>query len=127
MGSLLYREGDYVGANVNLAARVTSAARRNQFAVTDAVRQAVDDPECEFVALGPRNLKGVSEEVELFEVRKGTRVARVPDPVCGMELDEETADANLTWHGRRLLFCSEGCLRRFLEHPERYEVPSSSD
>src|SRR5204863_3013192 len=28
-GSILYREGDYLGANVNLAARITSAAQRH--------------------------------------------------------------------------------------------------
>ena len=37
-GAVLYREGDYVGANVNLAARVTSAAGTGQFVVTPAVR-----------------------------------------------------------------------------------------
>jgi class 3 adenylate cyclase/DNA-binding transcriptional MerR regulator len=125
VGPVLYREGDYLGANVNLAARVTSASSRNQFAVTDAVRHAVDDPECEFVSLGPRSLKGVGEAVELFAVRKGSRVSRVPDPVCGMELDESTAEANLTWEGQRLLFCSEACLRRFLDNPGRYQVEPS--
>src|SRR5204863_7708914 len=75
-GSILYREGDYVGANVNLAARVTSAAERNQFLVTDAVRQSVDLPGIEFEGVGSRSLKGVSEPVELYDVRSGEGRAR---------------------------------------------------
>jgi class 3 adenylate cyclase/DNA-binding transcriptional MerR regulator len=127
-GSILYREGDYVGANVNLAARVTSAAMRNQFLVTDAVRQAVDLEGVEFDLVGSRSLKGVSEPVDLFEVRTGEeRSVRTPDPVCGMELDEESAEARLAWQGQQLLFCSEECLRRFLQDPDRYRLPDPSD
>ena len=78
------------------------------------------------MSLGPQALKGVSEPIELFEVTTtAERARKVPDPVCGMELDESTAEANLAWNGQRLLFCSETCLRRFLDNPERYEVRSS--
>ena len=123
-GPILYREGDYVGANVNLAARVTSAAQRNQFLVTDAVREAVDLEGVTFDPAGSRSLKGVSEPVDLFEVRTGEeRVPRTADPVCGMELDDDSAEARLVWHGQRLLFCSEECLRRFLQDPDRYPLP----
>jgi len=126
-GPILYREGDYVGANVNLAARVTSAAQRNQFLVTDAVRQSVDLDGVEFELVGSRSLKGVSEPVDLFEVRSGEeRTARTPDPVCGMELDDDSAEARLAWQGRHLLFCSEGCLRRFLQDPDRYPLPGQA-
>ena len=68
-GSVLYREGDYVGANVNLAARVTSEAVGTQFVVTPAVRDGARTSDVEFVGLGLRSLKGVSGPVELFEVR----------------------------------------------------------
>ena len=54
--------------------------------------------------------------------RPGSPSAKVVDPVCGMELDEESSTAELNWNDRRLLFCSEECLRRFLERPERYEA-----
>ena len=120
-GSVLYREGDYVGANVNLAARVASAAARKQFVVTEAVVRDARRDDIEFVALGPHALKGVSDPVDLFEVRTSEdTIAREADPVCGMELDDATAEAHLSWEGRRLLFCSEGCLRRFLERPDTY-------
>src|SRR5207247_5730057 len=70
-GPVLYREGDYLGANVNIAARVTSAAGRNQFVVTDTVRAEVEHVNPRFVPLGARPLKGISEPVELFEVDSG--------------------------------------------------------
>ena len=58
VGSMLYREGDYVGTSVNLAARVTSAAQRNQFLITHAVRRQLGDLEVDVprhsIAEGPR-------------------------------------------------------------------------
>jgi class 3 adenylate cyclase len=68
-GAVLYREGDYVGANVNLAARVTSAAGTGQFVVTPAVRDGAVSADVQFLTLGFQALKGVSDPVELFEVR----------------------------------------------------------
>src|SRR5207248_9410415 len=105
----------------NLAARVTSAAARGEFLVTDAVRREIDDPALEIADLGRRALKGLSDEVALFSVHQvGESLDRPTDPVCGMELDEASADARLNWEGARLLFCSEDCLRRFVQDPDRY-------
>jgi len=115
-GPVLYREGDYLGANVNLAARVTSAAARNQFLVTEQVQRQADGQEGELASLGTRSLRGVRQPVKLFEVRSELqRASRPVDPVCGMELDETSAAASLAGQGRRLPFCSEGCLRLFLQ------------
>jgi class 3 adenylate cyclase len=38
-GPVLYREGGYVGLNVNVAARVASEAKSNQIIVTAEVRR----------------------------------------------------------------------------------------
>jgi Cu+-exporting ATPase len=46
------------------------------------------------------------------------------DPVCGMTVDMEEARADgrtLDLDGRTYGFCSQGCLREFLEAPEAYE------
>ena len=121
VGSVLYREGDYVGTAVNIAARVAAAATRHQFLVTDAVRRELGDLDVAVKALGARHLKGLSEQIELFELsrHRGSEV-RAVDPVCQMELDDESARARLDWQGQSQLFCSEGCLRRFLDDPARY-------
>jgi adenylate cyclase len=117
-GSVLYREGGYVGSNVNVAARVASEAERRQIFVTAEVRRAAGNlPEVEFVPAGRRTLKGLSGDLELFEARarrRGTR-ASVVDPVCGMELTPAGVAAKVTIEGEEVSFCSEKCLRLFVE------------
>lgn len=75
----------------------------------------------EFVRLGKRRLKGLTEAVELFEARPATAEGRqkLVDPVCGMEMGETEVAARLT-RGHDRAFCSDECLRRFVAAPERY-------
>jgi len=48
-GPVLFREGDYVGSNVNIASRLAAEAKRHQVLVTESVRNAAKDlPEVEF-------------------------------------------------------------------------------
>jgi YHS domain-containing protein len=49
----------------------------------------------------------------------GGTMARVIDPVCGMEVDPGTA-AQVTHESRTFHFCSEHCVRAFRADPERY-------
>lgn len=122
-GPVLYREGDYVGSNVNIAARVAAEAQRHQVLVTAAVRgEAKGLPDVEFVRLGKRRLKGLASELVLFEARPSGREGRlkVVDPVCGMEMGPGEAAATLTLDGKEQAFCSDECLRRFVAAPERY-------
>jgi len=42
------------------------------------------------------------------------------DPVCGMDVDEKTAAATSTYHGKTYYFCSPGCKRAFDKEPEKY-------
>jgi adenylate cyclase len=122
-GEVLYREGDYVGATVNIASRVAAAARPHELLVTAAMRKQVDDlPAAELVPLGKRALKGIADEIELFGVRRVQAAARdrVVDPVCGMELSPADVAARLDVGGEARAFCSAGCLQRFVATPERY-------
>jgi class 3 adenylate cyclase len=122
-GSLLYREGDYVGSNVNIASRLANEADRHQILVTPEVRQEARDlPEVEFVRLGQRRLKGLSGSFELFEVRAAgsSESERVVDPVCGTELGPPEVAATLQLEGAQRAFCSEACLRRFVSSPQAY-------
>ena len=122
-GQLLYREGDYVGSNVNIAARLAGDAQRHQFLVTDEVRRRAKEYEpVEFVRLGKRKLKGLSAQVEVFEARavNPTEVDNVIDPVCGMEIGKEEIAARLTMDGRDFAFCSDDCLKRFVKAPSKY-------
>ncbi len=117
-GTALYREGDYLGATVNVAARVASEATRGQFLVTGAVRDLLGSG-ASTESVGLRALKGVSAELELFEVQ-AQRAVRPIDPVCGMLIDPRSSAVTLDWHGTRRFFCSDGCCERFLADPTRY-------
>jgi adenylate cyclase len=58
-GAALYRDGDYFGRDVNLAARVVARARGAEVLVTDSVLEAVrDSPHLEFEDIGSVKLKG---------------------------------------------------------------------
>jgi len=69
-GQLLYREGDYLGNTLRVAARVAGETAANQMLVTAAVHETVKDvPDAELVSVGARTLKGVADPMEVFEVR----------------------------------------------------------
>ncbi|MGE5124182.1 MAG: YHS domain-containing protein [Acidobacteriaceae bacterium] len=42
------------------------------------------------------------------------------DPVCGMDVDPETAAGTSTYQGKTYYFCSPGCKRSFDKEPEKY-------
>jgi YHS domain-containing protein len=42
------------------------------------------------------------------------------DPVCGMEVEESTAEWKTTYKGQTYYFCAPGCLRSFEQEPEAY-------
>ena len=42
------------------------------------------------------------------------------DPVCGMEVNSMSAEAQSEWGGQTFYFCSAECKRKFDAHPEQY-------
>lgn len=54
---------------------------------------------------------------------------QVIDPVCGMEVDPETAQWKTEYKGKTYYFCAPGCLRSFEKDPEKYlhNGPASHD
>jgi adenylate cyclase len=123
-GPVLYRDGDYVGATVNLAARVTAEAQAHEVLITQAVHDHVaglDD--VEFVGVGARRLKGIPGAVELYNARPLTagRPAKQTDPVCHMELTPGEVAARVTIGPVEHVFCSTDCLQLFAAAPDQYE------
>ena len=122
-GEVLYREGGYVGSNVNIAARLATEAVRHQTLVSAAVQQEAKGLEgVDFIPLGKRRLKGLADELELFEAHRSRAeaAAKAIDPVCGMEMNPEAVAARLSLEGQDRAFCSEQCLRVFVATPEKY-------
>jgi class 3 adenylate cyclase len=72
-GRVLYREGDYYGGGVNLAARIASSTDPDQFLVSSELADAAGEHEAiHYVPLPPISLKGVDGPVAVAEVRTDT-------------------------------------------------------
>ncbi len=122
-GTVLYREGDYVGGTINLAARVASAGAVGQFLITEDLRDAAGPhPEADFTALPPHRLKGIHDPICLVEVRRRirSRSNRTTDPVCGMLLHPADVAAQISWAGKTFAFCSETCKQAFADRPKQF-------
>ena len=46
----------------------------------------------------------------------------VIDPVCGMDVDPDTAEWKSDYQGQTYYFCAPGCQRAFEKQPEKYVV-----
>lgn len=42
------------------------------------------------------------------------------DPVCNMNVDEETAEYKTTYDGKTYYFCALGCKKAFEADPQKY-------
>jgi len=70
-GMAVSREGDWFGSSVNLASRVTGAARPGTILVAETTREAIgDDDRFAWSFAGARRLKGIKSEVKLFRARR---------------------------------------------------------
>ncbi|MEO7557062.1 MAG: adenylate/guanylate cyclase domain-containing protein [Acidimicrobiales bacterium] len=123
-GPVLYREGDYYGNTVNLAARIVAEAVADQVLISGDMHTAIRDAsDVAFTHAGHRNLKHIAEPVEVYAATRPhdapTR-GRAVDPVCGMPIELERAVARLALADREVGFCSRACLQRFVDNPDRY-------
>lgn len=136
-GPAVERDGDWFGATVNVAARVSAAAAGGEVLLTRASAAAVgapnggelgEVPPHRNVVLDPRGrrtLRNVGEPVELFEAScdlARSRDALPIDPVCRMAVDPEHSAGTLLHDGVEYHFCSLQCARKFADAPERYAV-----
>jgi adenylate cyclase len=124
-GDAVERAGDYFGAAVNLAARVSSVAAGGEVLVSGETAALV--PELEgvvFESRGRHELRNVGEPIEIFAARPvGAASASLPvDPVCRMAVDPERAPGRLLHDGRAYFFCSLTCAGVFAQNPERFSA-----
>jgi YHS domain-containing protein len=42
------------------------------------------------------------------------------DPVCNMQVDEQSAAGNSEYQGQTYYFCSPGCKQRFDQNPQQF-------
>jgi len=69
-GPAVEREGDFFGATVNLAARLSQAARGGEVLVTEATRTAARKGRPRFEERGPRTLRNARDPVVVYAALK---------------------------------------------------------
>ncbi len=134
-GPAVERHGDWFGAAVNLAARVSALAAGGQVLLTGASAAAAGAPgggdlgavhphgSLMLEPRGRRELRNVVEPVELFEAscERSRSAEGLPiDPVCRMAVDPEQEAGTIRHGADTFHFCSRKCFQTFLEDPERY-------
>lgn len=122
-GPAIEQDGDYFGASVNLAARVSSAAAGGEVLVTGQTAALAPDLKgVMYESRGRTSLRNVSEPVELFAVlRNGaSQESLLVDPVCRMAVDPERASGQLRYDDTAYFFCSLTCAATFAQNPERF-------
>lgn len=128
-GPAVEREGDWFGATVNLAARVSGAASGGEALLTAATRTAAGElEEVELRERGRWAFRNVSAPVQVYAaVRQGERSsAGLPvDPVCRMAVDPWHSAGRLTHEGVEYRFCSLGCAGTFAQDPHSYTMTDS--
>jgi adenylate cyclase len=69
-GPVVFQEGDYFGRTVNIASRIAEYARPGEVLVSQEVVDATDLDGLSVTAIGPIELKGVSQPLNLHSVRR---------------------------------------------------------
>jgi YHS domain-containing protein len=50
--------------------------------------------------------------------------AMAKDPMCGMDVDPQTASQRTEYQGQTYYFCAPGCRKAFEAEPQKYLDPS---
>lgn len=123
-GPAVRRDGDYYGAAVNLAARISGEASANDVLMTAATAtRAGDLPNVAYEPRGRRQLRHVHEPVELVgAIRTGESAGAglTLDPVCRMAVDPAHAAGKLVHRDETHWFCSLECAAAFARSPDSY-------
>jgi len=124
-GPAVERSGDWFGAAVNLAARISGLAAGSEVLLSQAtMAQAGEVDGVRFDERGQQRLRNVSEPITIFAALSESRAPResLIDPVCRMAIDPCRAAGTLTHEEREYHFCSLACAARFAADPETYAL-----
>jgi adenylate cyclase len=123
-GSAVERDGDYFGAAVNVAARVSGLATGGEVLLTGHTAALAPDLGGVFYeSRGREVLRNVREPVEIFAAIRQSEAehGRLPvDPVCRMAVDPDRAPGRLIHEGTAYFFCTLGCAGEFAREPEHF-------
>jgi len=129
-GPAVQRDGDWFGAAVNLAARVSAAAKGDEILLTGDTREAAGAlADVEFEARGRERFRNVAEPVELYRAwHAGAKLeALAIDPVCRMAVAPEHCVGHLRYANGDYCFCSLECAAAFASDPVRFARPRPAE
>lgn len=123
-GPVLLRDGDVLGATVNLASRLADAAPPSEVYVTDRPARTAADAGLLTRPLGPVDLPGVIRRVEVYAISPCDHHADETqvDPVCGMRILPGPEILRHDDDGGTFWFCTERCRDAFIADTARYQV-----
>jgi class 3 adenylate cyclase/YHS domain-containing protein len=121
-GAAVAVDGDFYGADVNLAARVAGQARGGELLVTTETAMAARDAGAVITHVGAVELRNIPAPVDIYRVQVAAPATDIAvDPVCQMRVPVVGPTAiSLDWEGQSVHFCGLPCVARFAAHPERY-------
>jgi adenylate cyclase len=123
-GSAVERDGDYFGAAVNLAARISAVATGGEVLLSAHTAGLAPQPDgVYYEPRGRQTLRNMREPIELFSaVRTGQpgQGRLVIDPVCQMAVDPDHAAGRLIVDGTAYHFCTIACAGQFARNPEHF-------
>jgi adenylate cyclase len=121
-GPAISRDGDWFGATVNLASRVSDAAKPGEVLLTDETRSRLRRDGIELEDGGARYFKHVPELIPVYRVVRSSGIgARLEiDPVCRMAVAPGRAESSRKRRGIPYYFCSAECRHQFDADPRRY-------
>lgn len=129
-GAAVERDGDWFGAAVNLAARVSAAAGAGEVLISEATLDSAGKlGGVELQSEGERLFRNVGEPIRVYRaLRRGEQRPDLPiDPVCRMAVDPDREAGRLNHEGRKYHFCSLRCASAFASDPARYVSESPSE
>ncbi|MDE0803756.1 MAG: YHS domain-containing protein [Acidimicrobiales bacterium] len=121
-GPVVDRGDDILGSTVNLAARLAELAPAGELRVTEPPARAAADAGWSVEPLGPIEIRGFQDPVDLYSVLLCHPSDCVTDPVCGMRLTAGDDTPTVQYDGEMSWFCSASCRDRFNATPARYDT-----
>lgn len=103
---------DFLGHNVNVAARLCGLAAPGELLLSEAARVAAGEAGSAARSLGARSLRHVAQSVPVWGMPLGTQSGLI-DPVCHMTV-QPGSPLTAVAGGREWVFCSLACRDAFL-------------
>ena len=123
-GPAVHRGGDWFGATVNLAARISGLAGGGEVLLSEATWVAAGghvDGVC-FHDRGSHQVHNVTAPIRVFAATRigASHAQTLIDPVCRMTIEPDRCAGQLMHDGVEYHFCSLECAARFAASPEAY-------